>query len=127
MKKKIISYITMLIFTCVLSINAVVNAISVTLPRQWAEGWDYYPGQNVQKDGTHSLLDIIRFVNDYLWFAIWFVCFLFVVINWIKLIISRWDEQETKKAMHALIWCVIWIIVCLSAYIIVNVAIRLFA
>ena len=126
MKRKLINYILFMV-SCFLNLCMVVDAkVSVFLPGKWTAR-DYDPGKNVQKDGNYSLLDVIEFINDYLWFSIWFVCFLFVVINGIKLIASRWDEEATSKAMKALIWCVVWIVVCLSAYIIVNLAIRLFA
>lgn len=129
MKKTVIYWIVSFVACCFLNISAVVNALTVYVPDDWPEGAisDYYPGKLVKKDGNYSPLDVIKFVNDYLWFAIGFVCFLFVVVNWIKLIISRWDEQETAKAMKALLWCAVWILICLSAYIIVNLAIRLFA
>lgn len=81
----------------------------------------------VQVDGSYSVLDIISLVNDYLWFAVWFVCFLFMIINGYKLITANWDEGQTKKATKALLWSVVWIAVCLLAYIIVNLAVKLFA
>ncbi len=124
--KKITYYVVLFAVWCFLKLNSVVNAVSVFIPEQ-GNAKDYNPKGKVQLDWNYSILDIIKFVNDYLWFAIWFVCFLFIVINGIKLIISRWDEQETKKAMSALVGCVVWILVCLWSYIIVNLAIRLFA
>ena len=76
--------------------------------------------------GSRSLLDMISLVNEYLWFAIWFFCFLFMIINGYKLITANWDDGQTKKATKALLWSVIWIVVCLLAYIIVNLAVKLF-
>ena len=66
-------------------------------------------------------------VNTYLRFAIGFVCFLFMVINGYKLISANGDEKQTKAATSALIWSIVWIFVCLLAYIIVNLAVKLFA
>lgn len=80
-----------------------------------------------QIDGSRSLLDIISFVNSYLWFAIWFVCFLFMVINGYKLIMNNWDEKQSETATSWLVKSIIWILICLLAYIIVNVAVKLFA
>ena len=80
-----------------------------------------------QVDGSRSILDMISFVNNYLWFAVWFVCFLFMIVNGYKLITANWDEGETKKATKALLWSIIWITICLLAYIIVNLAVKLFA
>lgn len=80
-----------------------------------------------QIDGNNSILGIISLVNDYLRFAIWFFCFIFMIWNWYKLISANWDEKVMWSAKKALLWSGIWIAVCLLAYIIVNVAIKLFA
>ena len=80
-----------------------------------------------QIDGTRSIFDIISLVNSYLWFAIWFVCFLFMIINGYKLIINNWDEKQTSTATSWLLKSIIWIIICLLAYVIVNLAIKIFA
>ncbi len=125
MKKKIVKYFTLLIIWGISIVISRVSAVTVFLPKQWS-ATDYNPKNVTQVEWQYSMLDVIQFVNDYLWFAIWFVCFLFIIINWIKLITSRWDEKETSSAMKALIGCVVWIVICLSAYIIVNVALRLF-
>lgn len=126
MNKKVTKYFALFIVGVVLSINKVVQGVSVFIPKKWS-ATDYNPADKQQIDGNYSLLDVIKFVNDYLWFAIWFVCFLFVVINGIKLITSRWDEKETSSALKALIGCVVGIVICLSAYIIVNLTLRLFS
>ena len=80
-----------------------------------------------QVDGSRSILDMIALVNDYLRFAIWFFCFLFMIWNGFKLISANWDEKSMDSAKKALLWSVIWIAICLLAYIIVNLAVRLFA
>jgi len=80
-----------------------------------------------QIDWSRSIFDIISFVNGYLWFAIWFVCFLFMVVNGYKLITAHGDEKQTGAATKALWQSIIWIAICLLAYIIVNVTVRLFA
>lgn len=76
---------------------------------------------------NHSVFDIISFVNRYLWFGIGLVCFLFMIWNGYQLIMSRWDEKEMKSATNALTWCAVWLAVCILAYIIVNLAVKLFA
>lgn len=77
--------------------------------------------------GTRSIFNIILLVNEYLWFAIWFFCFLFMVRNWFQLITAQGDSDQTKKSTKSLIWAAIWIAVCLLAYIIVNIAVKLFS
>ena len=80
-----------------------------------------------QIDGSNSILDIISLVNKYLWFAIWFFCFLFMIWNGYKLITANGDEKAMKSAKDGLLWSWIWLAICFLAYIIVNLAVKLFA
>ncbi len=89
--------------------------------------WGEFSTQSTQIEGKRSIFDLIRFVNGYIWFGIWFVCFLFMVINGYKLITAHGDEKKTKEATSALWKSIIWIAICLLAYIIVNIAVKLFA
>ena len=79
-----------------------------------------------QIDWSRNYLEIISLVNNYLWFAIWFFCFLFMIWNWYKLITAAWDDKAMGSARKALLWSWIWLVVSLLAYMIVNVTIRLF-
>lgn len=101
-----------------------VYAVTVYTFRKTRDTADY---DFSQIDGNTSILDIISLVNQYLWFAIWFFCFLFMVWNWYKLITAAWDDKAMGSAKKALLWAGIWIVVCLLAYIIVNLAVKLFA
>ena len=123
MFKKALILLQVIIVTTLLSTT---NAVSVwTLrPRIWNPD---IPQQPTQIDWSRSFLDILSVVNSYLRFAIWFVCFLFMIWNGFKLIMSRWDEKDMKSAQNALIWCGVWLVTCFLAYIIVNIAIKLFS
>ena len=123
MFKKALILLQVIIVTTLLSTT---NAVSVwTLrPRTWNPD---IPQQPTQIDWSRSFLDILSVVNSYLRFAIWFVCFLFMIRNGFKLIMSRWDEKDMKSAQNALIWCGVWLVTCFLAYIIVNIAIKLFS
>ena len=104
-----------------------VYAVSAKLLRPTKDTAGGLDLSHSQVDGNYSVLDLISLVNKYLWFAIWFVCFLFMIINGYKLISANGDEKKTKEATSSLIWTVIWIVICLLAYIIVNIAVKLFA
>lgn len=117
--------LTSIIISLILLVWSNVNAVSLRTPK-WLIYGDYKVERD-QVDGSRSIFNIISFVNEYLWFAIWFFCFLFMIRNGYQLIMARGDEKQTKSATSALIWCVIWITICLLAYIIVNIAINLFA
>ncbi len=118
--KKIMAICT----TTLIGLASKVSAVSVRTFKRPKGSADY--GRS-QIDGSRSILDIISFVNSYLWFAIWFVCFLFMIINGYKLIMNNWDEKESSAATSWLLKSIVWIVICLLAYIIVNLAVKLFA
>lgn len=93
---------------------------------QWHYGSEF-SHESTTIEGKRSIFDLIKFINSYIWFWIWFVCFLFMVINGYKLITAHGDEKKTKEATSALWKSIIWIAICLLAYIIVNLAVKLFA
>lgn len=101
------------------------NAL-VTWTLKWKLGDVDVSDNATQIEWSRSLLDIIWVVNSYLRFAIWLICFLFMIWNGFQLIMSRWNEKDMKAAKDALIWCGIGLASCLLAYIIVNIAINLF-
>jgi hypothetical protein len=50
-----------------------------------------------------------------------------MIRNGYKLISANGDEKAMKAAKTGLLWSIIWLAICLLAYIIVNIAVRLFA
>jgi hypothetical protein len=48
-----------------------------------------------------------------------------MIWNWYQLIINNWDDKQPW--MKWLLWSIVWIVICLLAYIIVNLAVKLFA
>lgn len=123
MKKFIVSLSVLLIWL----ISTSVNALTV-----WTIDGKYGSNPDIQKEWVqtswnHAVLDIIAMVNSYLWFGVWFFCFIFMIWNGYQLIMANGDEKKVKSATSALVGCAIWIVVCLLAYVIVRVAIKLFA
>jgi len=104
-----------------------VEALTVTTI-DWEYRWDIVRNWNtIVGKYSKSVFDIIKVVNSYLWFGIWVVCFIFMIINGYKLITAHWDEKQTKAATSALFKSIIWIAICLLSYIIVNLAVKIFA
>ena len=121
--KKLVSILVVTLVGCISKAYAVrVSVLRGTKDTAGNTSYLY-----TQIDWNRSLLGMISLVNEYLWFSVWFFCFLFMIINGYKLITANWDEAETKKATKALLWSVIWITICLLAYIIVRLAVNLFA
>lgn len=116
--------ITTLIVAAIVSMSTKVYAVTAWTLKKTTDSAEHSWTQIV---GSRSILDIISMVNSYLWFAIWFCCFLFMIWNGFKLISANWDEKSMDSAKKALLWSGIWIAICLLAYIIVNLAVRLFA
>lgn len=115
-----------IVATCMITfVGFISKAFAVTV-RTFRKTKDTADHDRSQVDGSRSILDIISLVNSYLWFAVWFVCFLFMVINGYKLIMNNWDEKQSSTATSWLLNSIIWIVVCLLAYIIVNLAVKLF-
>lgn len=77
--------------------------------------------------GSRSILNTISLINSYIWFFIGFFCFVFMIRSGYRLITSNWDEKAMKSAKTALLWSFIWLAICILAYIIVNIAVNLFA
>lgn len=120
-KVAIVWILTSLFFVSLSSVNA------VTLwTLRWQTGGEFSQ-RTTWISWQRSIYNMISLVNKYLWFAIWFVCFVFMVWNGYQLIMARGDEKQMKSATNALIGCAVWLTVCILAHIIVNVAVKLFA
>lgn len=126
MKKKLPIILTSILISCISSADA-LYAFTISKKRYEQKDVADNPGGWTWISGDYSILDVINLINSYLRFAVWFVCFLFMIINGHKLITAHWDEKQTKAAIKWLLWAVIWIVICLLAYIIVNLAVKLFA
>lgn len=117
--------LTTLLINCLSSADAL---FAFTISKRRAQEWNVpsNPDEWTYINWDHAILDVISMVNNYLRFAIWFVCFLFMIINGYKLITAHGDEKKTSSAVTGLKWSIIWIVICLLAYIIVNLAVKLF-
>lgn len=115
-----------ILIPCLLNLWSSTNAVTLRTLK-WTVGSDFNPGNPTIVDGRRSIFNIISLVNNYLWFAIGFVCFLFMIWNGYQLIIARGDDKQMKNATSSLIGCAVWLTVCILARIIVNLAVKLFA
>ena len=116
-----------LLSICSISYTSAISAF--TFSRKYFKGQADVPAN--PDDGTwidwdYSILDVINLINSYLRFWVWFVCLLFTVINGYKLITANWDDKKSKSAITWLVGSLVWIVVCILAYIIVNVTVKLF-
>jgi hypothetical protein len=82
---------------------------------------------NTQIEGNpDKVLATISFVNQYLWWAIGFLCFIFLIYNGVKLIMARGEKDAMSKAIKGLLGSVIGIVICFLSYSFVRVIVNLF-
>ena len=117
--------LTSLIGILITSVSSKVFAVTAYTPTEKTA--DMAEGTTSMVTGSRSILNTISLVNSYIWFFIWFFCFAFMVWNGYKLITANGDEKAMKSAKTALLWSFIWLAICILAYIIVNIAVNLFA
>lgn len=122
---KLMNYLlTSLIVILTTSVSSKVFAVSAHILQGTTDAADQ---AHEQVDGSRSILNTISMVNSYIWFFIGFFCFVFMIWNGYKLITANGDEKAMKSARTALLWSFIWLAICIVAYIIVNIAVNLFA
>ncbi len=116
-----------LLWIVILWMGSITSAVETFIPGSTAANPDV-PGESTIEGfkWEYSYIDVIAFVNRYLRYAIWLVCFLFMIWNGYKLIMARGDQAQMKKATKALIGSAVGIAVCLLAYVIVKFAVNLF-
>ena len=120
--KRLLALLTVILTTLISS-----RAFAVTVYTPSEKTVDMAAGTTTAVYGHRSILNTISMVNSYIWFFIWFFCFVFMIWNGYKLITGNGDEKAMKSAKTALLWSFIWLAICILAYIIVNIAVNLFA
>jgi hypothetical protein len=78
-----------------------------------------------QQDSRDSFINLIRFINSYLWFALAGVGFAVLIYAGFQMITGRWDESKFKTWMMTAVYAGIGIWVALMAYAAVNIVINI--
>lgn len=124
--KKVYIVLSSILITCISYTDALY---AFTFSRQSSKERDVAdnPGDGSWIVWDYSIMDVIKLVNSYLRFGVGLVCFLFMIVNGYKLITAHGDEKVVKEATGALWKSIIWVIICILSYIVVNLAVKLFA
>lgn len=67
--------------------------------------------------------DSLEWISDIIALAIQYVAVIAVialVISWVMFMLSSWDEEKVKKAKKWIIWSLVWVLLSISAWWIVN-------
>ncbi len=113
------------LFLFIVGWSSFINAFEIFAP--WPEDADetiHQQQENVEED-QDFWIDLISIVNEYLWFFVWIIAMGVVLYGWYLLVTSSGNEEEYKKATKLLIYWLVWIIVALSAYLLVSFIVNL--
>lgn len=86
----------------------------------WKIDWSiwYSSFANTPSSGSNNILiNTFNFWETLNWDIVWFIevwlsaiTIIIIIIAWIKLIMSRWREEEITKARKRITWAVIWLV-----------------
>lgn len=103
-----------------------VSAIVVEIPRsQWNEDVAVVGPEQISGDES-TFFSTIQMVNQYLWFAIGFVCMVVLIWWGIQLITASGNSEKMKKTNKLLMWALIGILISILSYSVVRLVINLF-
>lgn len=72
-----------------------------------------------------TIFEYIRIINSYLWFSIWWISMAILIYAGIQMITAWWDKWKVGKAWKLALYSLIWIVVAMVSYTIVNLIINL--
>lgn len=86
------------------------------------------PRGNANIDGNQGdIISLIKIINNYLWLSLGVLCLAVTIYGWYILITSQGDKAKLQKANQMILGAVIWLIICVMAYVIVRVVVNLFS
>jgi len=120
MKKILLSIILLLAFSSLIDISLASNTI-----RDWMvdSANDISSAIDVENNGngTDDTIGIIKYFMDFIfWVSVVLFTWVFIFIWW-KLIISRWNEEEFKKAMMWFLYAIWWAALLPASYAIIKI------
>jgi len=124
--KHIIGKLSTLLFVFV--VFNLFSVLAVTLQVPTPSGQEdivmTWPTQVESNEST--IFDVIQIINDYLWFSVAWVAMVVFVYGGIKLIMARWNKEDTWAVTGLIISSVIAIIISIVSYALIRLVINLF-
>ncbi len=69
---------------------------------------------------TNDIDKIIVFFKDFIFALLWLILIAVFLYIWTRLIISRWNWEEFKKATMQLVYAIVWLFFVSAAYLFVR-------
>lgn len=124
--KNIVSKFLVLLLVFVISNLSNVMAIVVQVPTPSGQEDIVMTWPTQIESNESTIFDVIQIINDYLWFSIAWVAMAVFVFAGIKLIIARWNKEDTSAATKLVTSAMIAIIVSILSYAVIRLIINIF-
>jgi hypothetical protein len=108
MKKYLYTTIWILLF----QINNVSANTPDILPKVWLP-WD-----NIKRDFVDKIW--WKFISTFIEYVA-IIAVISLMLSWIMYLIANWDEEKVKKAKNWIIWSLVWVLLSISAWWIINI------
>jgi len=123
MKKKIILIALIVLSFNFLVINETFSASKTpTVNCIWLPGCEIKDINNLDKESVENNIALV-FLGNVIWEFIKYVSVIAVIslmISGIMYMISQWEEEKEKKARSRIIWSLVWVVISISAWWIIN-------
>lgn len=117
MKNKI-KYIVLLIISLLLPIITFANTSTLDFKNEfWLPSFYEWDGFIKKENPVNFLFVIIREVTKYV--AI--LAIIATMIGWLMFLFSAWSDEKVKKAKNVIIYSIIWVLVSIASYTLVDI------
>ena len=117
MKNKI-KYIVLFIIGLLSPVITFANTSTLDFKNEfWLPGFYEWDGIIKKENAVNFLFVIIREVTKYV--AI--LAIIATMIGWLMFLFSAWSDEKVKKAKNVIIYSIIWVLVSIASYTLVDI------
>ena len=117
MKNKI-KYIVLLIISLLLPVITFANTSTLDFKNEfWLPGFYEWDGIIKTENPIKFLFVIIKEVTKYV--AI--LAIIATMIGWLMFLFSAWSDEKVKKAKNVIIYSIIWVLVSIASFTLVDI------
>ena len=100
----------------VLFIWNVFAEVDKNIPQIWGEGLPWF-NETKTNVWAEYIVNIIETMLQY----VSVVAVIALMLSWVLYLFSAGEEEKTKKAKNWIIWALVWVIVSMSSWFLVNI------